>query len=187
VPPGSAINYVKSAHGDDSSVLSENGVAMLNALIGAGRPHSVLLVLPSTFPGIEPGQCAADVRVDAVPAPSFRAPAVRYDTVLLFRVLEQLPKANGLRMVAALRDLHARNLLVVMQPEADGNPAAESWTRRDLLALGFRELGYCEGGRDEGAASLPVYGFSLEDYKTTPEWLNAGYWAHPELFDRYRW
>ncbi len=32
-----------------------------------------------------------------------------------------------------------------------------------------------------------LYRFDIADYKTTPDWLNSRYWAHPELFDKHRW
>ncbi|WP_404840873.1 DUF6231 family protein [Alkalilimnicola ehrlichii] len=27
----------------------------------------------------------------------------------------------------------------------------------------------------------------MATYKTTPDWLNSRNWAHPELFDKFRW
>ena len=29
--------------------------------------------------------------------------------------------------------------------------------------------------------------FNIQDYKVSPDWLSARHWAHPELWDIYRW
>jgi hypothetical protein len=46
----------------------------------------------------------------------------------------------------------------------------------DYLALGMQRLSEA----DEQARSL--YLFDLHTYKPAPDWLNAKYWAHPELW-----
>lgn len=52
----------------------------------------------------------------------------------------------------------------------------------ELLALGFKEHLW-EGSRLKSR----WYSFDLDCYKKTPDWFNSDHWAHPELWDQYRW
>lgn len=74
-------------------------------------------------------------------------------------------------LLASLRDVHARRLLILI---SKGNAI-------DLKALGFSLLAeYPDHSRG-------LYGFELKNYKSTPDWLNAQYWANPEMWDKKRW
>lgn len=74
-------------------------------------------------------------------------------------------------VLAALRDIHARRLLVL----------APTAAKIDLSALGFTLLAeYTE-------PAMRLYGFELKHYKQTPEWLSAQYWANPEMWNKKRW
>ncbi len=68
-----------------------------------------------------------------------------------------------------LRDLLARQVLVVARPEHADR----------LRALGFGQFGQLEG--------WPVWQFNILAYKQVPDWLNARFWANPENFGKYRW
>ncbi len=76
--------------------------------------------------------------------------------------------------LSRLRDLGAERVIVAL-------PAAD-WPPADLYALGFTRL-----GRLEAAPALTLYAFDIAAYKTTPDWLNSRYWAHPELWGKYWW
>ena len=47
-----------------------------------------------------------------------------------------------------------------------------------FFAFGFRRLLDCE----EAGCRHVLHEFSLVDYKSPPDWLNARFWAHPERF-----
>jgi hypothetical protein len=92
-------------------------------------------------------------------------------------VLEGLPgklnKSDAESIVAHLRDVLAQRLLWLVE-------AGSPWTRQDLLALGFRLLDKADNG-DE------LYGYDIDNYKITPDWLNAKHWANPEKWGKKRW
>jgi len=100
----------------------------------------------------------------------------RFDLAYVAGVLEDLPRAEAARLLARLRDVHARHL-VVLVPDAVGE-----WDEAALRAYGLRPSAHQPEGGDGR-----LYEFDLYDYKETPDWLNARYWAHPELWDKYRW
>ncbi len=72
--------------------------------------------------------------------------------------------------IAAARDCWAEQVLVVVK--TGNNPAN---AKLQLLSLGFvgrptpRSLG----------ADYSVYGYSIQNYKQTPDWLNNRFWANP--------
>ena len=57
------------------------------------------------------------------------------------------------------------------------------WQETDLYALALQASERFQ--RDEQTLSLFTY--DLREYKQVPDWLNAKFWANPELFGRYWW
>ena len=89
--------------------------------------------------------------------------------------LQAAAKARRLeRDLAALRDLYAEGIVAIADTEC---PLAPSQWR----ALGFRPWWH------DADSGITLQGFNLYDYKQRPDWLNAKYWANPELWDVYRW
>ena len=77
---------------------------------------------------------------------------------------------NADEALARLRDQLARRVLVLEAPDPRN--------AEELTALGFNVL---------AREPLLLAAFDLYDYKQRPDWLNAKYWANPELWDVYRW
>lgn len=95
----------------------------------------------------------------------------RFDLAIVTEPEPHLGIKMTTALLAALRDVHARRLLILVS----GNSAI------DLKALGFSLLAdYPDNARQ-------LYGFELKNYKSTPDWLNAQYWANPEMWDKKRW
>lgn len=107
----------------------------------------------------------------------------RFDLAVVVGVLEGLDREPGGALLAALRDLAARRLLVAVPASPGDEPYRSVWTRDDMLAHGLDALGEA---RHE-AQTLAVYGFDIDQYKRTPDWLNARGWANPENWGKYRW
>jgi len=101
----------------------------------------------------------------------------RYDLAVIVGVLECLPPGDGVRLLGSLRDLRARRLLVAVPADS------ERWRLDDMLALGLEAAGDATGAD----TALALYGFDIDRYKRTPDWLNARNWANPDLWGRYRW
>jgi hypothetical protein len=157
--------------GSPGDAALEGAVAILNRLLAACRPERVLLAVGEGQAGPVPAgeaPCRIDVRESTAPLP-----ADRYGVAVLFRVEAGGRREEATHLLAALRDVYAGEVIVVPGPEGEG------WEREELLGLGLRRV-----SRPEEPA---VYAFRLSDYKVTPEWLNSRFWAHPELFGKYRW
>ena len=103
----------------------------------------------------------------------------RFEFVIVRGVLERVDAESGAHLIARLRDLHTRRFCVVL-PTNDGE---RRWQASELIAMGLAHW----SRESVNQATLEVYGFDLGTYKTTPEWLNARHWAHPEHWGKYRW
>lgn len=152
--------------GDAVAHLSQESASLL-----ALHPDSV--VLDTRVAG------ASVTRIAAADGPSALAGQSRHDAALVLGVLESLPHRRGVELLQALRDVYASRILVGVQ--------APEWTRSRFLGLGFTTLGMHRNDLGGSSNQLALYGYDLATYKHTPDWLNADYWANPDLFGRYRW
>jgi hypothetical protein len=152
----------------------EEWVLAIRRLARAATPREVLCV------GAKAREALADSGLrlcDGQPATLLAAPydSTTSDLAVLVDVLEEMPRQQAAALIARLRDILARRLLVKLDLQCDRR---QGWTRHDLWGMGLTEaLRYQEGGR-----SIGIYHFNLYDYKLTPDWLNARYWAHPQLW-----
>ncbi len=96
-----------------------------------------------------------------------------YDCAVLEGLPGPLDKAEALALVAHLRDIQSQCLLWVIESRSQ-------WCRQDLLALGFHQL-------DQAKDGSQLFGFDIDNYKTTPDWLNPKHWANPERWNKKRW
>ncbi len=106
----------------------------------------------------------------------------RYDFALVAGFLEDVDGATGSAVIARLRDVLARRLCVVVDfKKAAGGETP--WSDAELSAFGLTLLSRLE---KEGKQAR-LYGFDIASYKRTPDWLSPRYWAHPELWGKFRW
>ena len=109
--------------------------------------------------------------------------AARFDLGVVCGVIEHMELREAGVLIARLRDLLCQRLLLVVPIGEQWEHHRSQWQQPDLLAYGFTLL----SSKQRDGRRVEVYGFDLATYKTTPDWLNAKYWAHPELFDKYWW
>ena len=76
---------------------------------------------------------------------------------------------EDIEAITRLRDLHARQVIVVSDPQHT----------ESLRALGFTQF--------ETLADHNIWQFNILSYKQVPDWLNAKYWANPQNWGKYRW
>ena len=118
-----------------------------------------------------------DVEQETVAAFLAHPPEARVPLVLLPDTLSALDITTGQQLLGGLRDRWGDEVLILHRRDD------ERWTLNDFLALGFRH----DPEAEEAAPDHAVYRTSLYDYKLTPDWLNARFWANPEMWDKRRW
>jgi len=69
---------------------------------------------------------------------------------------------------------------LVLVEHSNSAPEAPLLDDARFFAFGFRRLGHAV---QVSGVLQHWYAFSLRDYKQSPDWLNARFWAHPERFD----
>ncbi|WP_455203829.1 DUF6231 family protein [Kaarinaea lacus] len=108
---------------------------------------------------------------------------VSYDFALVANTLEHLDTNEANHLLANLRDIHSKKLVVIVPIGTDWREHKSYWQETDLLALGF----LLKGSYKVNNLPVHIYAFDIENYKTTPDWLNNRYWANPENYDKYWW
>ncbi|WP_018866897.1 MULTISPECIES: DUF6231 family protein [unclassified Thioalkalivibrio] len=118
-----------------------------------------------------------DVEQETVAAFLEHPPEPRVPLVLLPDTLSALDVTTGQQLLGGLRDRWADEVLILHRLDD------QRWDLNDFLALGFRR----DPEAETAAPDHAVYRTSLYDYKLTPDWLNARFWANPEMWDKARW
>lgn len=94
-----------------------------------------------------------------------------------------MDKTEAGAVIARVRDLHAHRLLLLVPAASSRHGANGPWQEGDLIAYGMHRVGTY--GEDKNQYAL--YEFDINNYKTTSDWLDSKYWAHPELWNKHRW
>lgn len=163
-----------------ASLSSRTPQQAVAALLARYMPNHLLLIGASELPAIAAYQAAhADCQVAYAAAGALPAElaAQRFDLALVVDCLEHLPKRTGLELLGGIRNLNASRLAVLVDLQAS------NWQETDFFSLALQASERFQ--RDEQILSLFTY--DLLDYKQVPDWLNAKFWANPEMFGKYWW
>lgn len=152
----------------------------LAALLERHPPGRLLHVGNSDIPAVQAfarahSQCEL-ARSPAAPLPAELA-ARRYDLALIADCLEQLPKRDGLQLLGGIRNLNASRIAVLIDLDAS------DWLATDFFALALQVAARFK--RDD--QTLTLFTYDMFDYKQVPDWLNAKFWANPQMFGKYWW
>ncbi|MDH3713469.1 MAG: DUF6231 family protein [Gammaproteobacteria bacterium] len=107
----------------------------------------------------------------------------RVDLAVVAHALEMMEKRRAQNLLAALRDLYSKCLVVAVRLGDNWPGLISHWQDNELLGFGMQQVARHE--QDERFIGL--FEFNIQDYKVSPDWLSAQHWAHPELWDIYRW
>lgn len=154
----------------------EDAIREILAWLHQAAPDRLLLVCPPDSAlrrAVDQAHGAAEHL-----APDAATPAAldghAYDLAVVAGTLECLTSADAGKLLSRLRDLHTKRFLALVRLTPGG------WSNTDLIAYGMKRCGRFEDG-------YALYRFNIYDYKDTPDWLNARYWAHPERWGKERW
>lgn len=154
----------------------QDPIAALVDWVQAQQPQSLLWVAPAAH-ALPDALQSATPRVERIAPTAWRSLGEQvFDVAVLMHALAELDRREGAELLARLRDVGARRILVAAR--TDGQ-----WRRNDFLGYGFQLFGRFQ----TEPAPVAVYRFDLYDYKPVPEWLNARHWANPQLWGKYRW
>ncbi len=101
----------------------------------------------------------------------------RFDVAVTVDAIEQWGKSEAVQIISRLRDyLSTQFCISIILNE-------ESWQITELFALGLHKV----SSYQIEAGELSLFKYSINDYKKTPDWLNADNWANPEMWGKYWW
>lgn len=151
---------------------------ILQQLLATLHPHELLVIDPSTepLPALTPSRQGGRVTYLSIADDDAPTPDARFDFAIVANSLEHLDKQAAGRLIARLRDLHTQRFVVLVPLGEEWGGHASHWTENDLLAYGMTLMARFE----QHGRPLALFHYNLADYKTTPDWLNSRYWAHPE-------
>ncbi len=150
------------------------------ALLERYAPKHLLIVGSDDLPALTAfRQTHSDCRIAHAKAGALPAElaAQRFDLALVVDCLEHLPKRQALELLGGIRNLNASRLAVLVDLQAC------AWQDTDFFALAMRAS---ERFR-RAEQTLSLFTYDLLDYKQVPDWLNAKFWANPEMFGKYWW
>ncbi len=152
----------------------------LAALLAQHAPQSLLLIGADQLPALQAflvahPQCR--YAHSAAGELSAELSAQRFDLAIFVDCLEHLTKRRGLELLAGVRNLNASKLAVLV------DISACDWQLSDFYALALQASEQFQ--RD--SQTLTLFTYDLREYKQVPDWLNAKFWANPQLFGKYWW
>lgn len=100
----------------------------------------------------------------------------RFDTALVVDWLEHHTHAEGIQLLARLRNLHTPHIWLMLKE-------TDSWSMNDLLGLGFRR----QSQQQHGGGMNSSYAYHLASYNHKRSWNNAKHWANPQNWNKYWW
>jgi hypothetical protein len=106
-----------------------------------------------------------------------------FDFGIVANCIEHVDKTAAAQLLARLRDIYTRKLLVVVPIGKQWARHRSQWEESEFLALGF----ILKAKLSVDDKPLHVYAFDIDSYKSTPDWLNNKYWANPEFWDKFWW
>jgi DNA-binding transcriptional LysR family regulator len=152
----------------------------LGALLAQHAPQSLLLIGSDQLPALQ-AFLAAHPECRYAHAPAGELPAElaaqRFDLAIFVDCLEHLNKRSGLELLAGVRNLNASKLAVLV------DITACDWQLSDFYSLALQASEQFQ--RD--TQTLTLFTYDLREYKQVPDWLNAKFWANPQLFGKYWW
>ncbi len=105
----------------------------------------------------------------------------RFDVGLVLNLFEHIPHETGNRVLSKLRDVLTPQYCIAL-PLHDQQPTS-SWALTDLFSFALSKV----ASYDNATPPLSLFKYNIEDYKKTPDWLNADNWANPQLWGKYWW
>lgn len=163
-----------------ASCSSQTPQQALAALLDLYAPTRLLHVGIGDMPAVEAfNRSHHSIQIDRAPAAPLpeEMASRRYDLALIADCLEHLPKRDGLQLLGGIRNLNASRIAVLVDLEAC------EWHTTDFFALALQVSARFE--RDE--QTLTLFTYDLLAYKQVPDWLNAKFWANPQMFGKYWW
>jgi len=104
-----------------------------------------------------------------------------FDVAIAINWFEHVDKRVGAQTLARLRDVLSPQYCICL-PLKD-SVSDDGWHLTDLFSFALSKVAsYQADGLEYG-----LFKYNINDYKKTPDWLNADNWANPQMWGKYWW
>lgn len=105
-----------------------------------------------------------------------------FDVAIGLNLFEHLNKNKGMQVLSRLRDVLSSQYCIALP--VTKNIDSEQWHLTDLFSFALSKVAsYDKSNQPE----IGLFKYNLNDYKKTPDWLNANNWANPQMWGKYWW
>jgi len=105
----------------------------------------------------------------------------RFDVGIAIDVFEHIEKIQGVQILSRLRDVLTRQYCVCLPL---GNLTSQhDWQLTDLFSFALNRVALYQHNNQK----IGLFKYHINDYKKTPDWLNADNWANPNMWGKFRW
>ena len=105
-----------------------------------------------------------------------------YDTAIVVNLFEHLDKNKGMQVLSRLRDVLSPQYCIALPVTKSMN--TPEWHLTDLFSFALSKV---SGYSHENQPEIGLFKYNINDYKKTPDWLNADNWANPQMWGKYWW
>ena len=164
----------------------------IETLINASQANSILLL----------GNVSADFLDDYIQQKSINLKHIttsdidslhnidqRFDVAIGIDLFEHLSKTKGQQVLSRLRDVLSPQYCICLPINKE--QSAEAWHITDLFSFALSKVSNYEfQDLNHGSDLEQTFGlfkYNINDYKKTPDWLNADNWANPQMWGKYWW
>ncbi len=109
----------------------------------------------------------------------------RFDVAIVVDLFEHIEKNKGMQVLSRLRDVLSPQYCICLPLSSAAN--SDSWHLTDLFSFALSRVSRYHIEFDGKSKELGLFKYNLNDYKKTPDWLNADNWANPQMWGKYWW
>ena len=105
-----------------------------------------------------------------------------FDVAIVVNLFEHIDKNKGMQVLSRLRDVLSPQYCIALPLSPDTN--TNDWHLTDLFSFALSKVA---SYKQENGREIGLFKYNLNDYKKTPDWLNADNWANPQMWGKYWW
>ena len=109
----------------------------------------------------------------------------RFDVAIVIDLFEHIEKNKGMQVLSRLRDVLSPQYCICLPLSRTAN--GDSWHLTDLFSFALSRVSNYQIEVDGKTKELGLFKYNINDYKKTPDWLNADNWANPQMWGKYWW
>lgn len=109
----------------------------------------------------------------------------QFDLAVAANIFEHADHMTGTNIISRLRDVVSKQFCIALAVGSSqiNNQPTTTWQLGDLFALGLQRVANYKHYKQ----TFGLFKFNINNYKKTPDWLNADNWANPEMWGKYSW